>query len=219
MKRRKLLENKMASAGIIGTLITLIANILMGAVITVPSETGAFQMGRFAINFDQLPKEIRDTMLSKGFSWYFVQSPEWTIWKREHKYVREKFTDVDHITCQFLDFNLSVPQNSTNPIYIISYILTAKNKLNIPLFYLEVRGTFINTTGDSIIIPYAENRVSSLFRRTWQIHELDRDNTTGMITAEGEFFNQHTQQTITLEAYLYYNVTTMWHNETYKIII
>lgn len=229
MQRRKLFKNKVASVGIIGTLVTLIVNVLMGAVITVPTETGSFQMGRFVINFDQLPKELRDTMLTKGFAWNFTLTAEKIIWQKEHKYVREKFTDIDRITCQLLDFNLSILENNIlgnninnytidKPTRIISYMLTAKNKFNVALFYLEVRATIIYAKGGTFVIPYAENRVSSLFRKTWQIHELDRENTTSSVTAEGEFFNYHTQQTITLQNIIVYNITG-WHNETYKIEI
>ena len=213
MKRRKLLENKVASVGIVAMLMALLGNIL------IPSETGYFQTGKVVINFDQLPKELRIIMQTKNYSWTGGTSVEKVVWQAEKRktHVREKFTDIEKITAQLFLLNLTYPKNNytDKPVRVVSYMLTAKNKFNVVLFYLEVRGIFIDAKSGSFVIPYAENRVTVLFRRAWEIHELDKDNSTGMIHAEGEFFNLRTQRTVTLQTYLFYNETG--YSEAYKI--
>jgi len=212
----------MAHFAILSAILVLIGNIL------IPSNTGYYQTGRFVVNFDQLPVELQKIIQNKGnFAWNGNTSAIKTVWTAEkYKLRREKFTEIDHISCQLFDLNMTFQKNNytDKPVRFISFMLLAQNKFNVTIFYLEVRGIFIDEKGNLSITPYAENKVSALFRHTWEIHSLNYVDSGGKIVANGEFFNKQTQQTISLQDTLFYNISNInqlynngWYNETYEV--
>lgn len=210
MMRRKFLENR---AGALGIIAILLAILLAG------SEVACFSIGtggyRLDLDSDCLPEELIDLMLEDGCSFETIEHPSDILWETEGY---TKFTEVNRVTGQLFETKLTFPENdyTRSPVYIYEYIVTARNRINWPLFSLHVRGTFIDTglvrpppSYFDKVISYADSHVSFPFRIIWRINSLDKDqdNFTGKIYTEGQFFDRFTRETVNIWACISYKKT------------